>query len=155
VKEGDSPLAELESDDWKFGEEVLVEKYVAGKELTCAVMGDKALGVIEITSELPFYNYKAKYAPGGSRHILPAPIPEDIYKKVQGYALSAHRALGCRGVSRSDFRFDDTTGTLVCLEVNTQPGMTTTSLVPELATHAGYSFPQLAAWLIEDASLQR
>lgn len=155
VKAGDAPLRELVSTDWQFGEDVLVEKYVAGKELTCAVMGDKALGVIEITSELPFYNYKAKYAPGGSQHVLPAPIPADVYEKVQAYALAAHRALGCRGVSRSDFRYDPDTGELICLEVNTQPGMTTTSLVPELAAHAGYSFPQLATWMIEDASLGR
>lgn len=155
VRQGDAPAQELASDEWKFGDEVLVEQYVAGKELTCAVMGDKALGVIEITSDLPFYNYNAKYAPGGSSHILPARIPDDVYKTIQELALRAHQALGCRGISRSDFRFDDKTGELVCLEVNTQPGMTATSLVPELAAHAGYSFTQLAQWMVEDASLRR
>lgn len=155
VRSGDAPLAELASSKWQFGDEVLVEHYVAGRELTCAVMGDTALDVIEITSDLPFYNYKAKYAPGGSKHVLPADLPSDMYGTVRAHALAAHRALGCRGVSRADFRFDDTTGELVCLEVNTQPGMTPTSLVPELAAHAGYSFPQLVEWMIEDASLNR
>ncbi len=155
VRENDVPPLELLAPDWQFGDDILVEHYVAGKELTCAVMGDKALEVIEITSELPFYNYKAKYAPGGSRHILPAPIPADVYKKVQSLSLAAHRALGCRGVSRTDFRFDDATGELVCLEVNTQPGMTPTSLVPELAAHAGYTFTQLVEWMLDDASLNR
>jgi len=155
VRENDAPPQELLASDWELGDTVLVEHYVAGKELTCAVMGDKVLDVIEITSELPFYNYKAKYAPGGSRHILPAPIPADVYKKVQSLSLAAHQALGCRGVSRSDFRFDDATGELVCLEVNTQPGMTPTSLVPELAAHTGLTFTQLVEWMIEDASLTR
>ncbi len=150
-----SPLKELAADDWAFGEHVLVEKYVAGKELTCAVMGDRALDVIEITSDLPFYDYTAKYAPGGSKHLLPAPLPKDVYARVQELALKAHQALGCRGVSRSDFRYDDATGELVCLETNTQPGMTPTSLVPELAAHAGLSFSQLVTWMIEDASLNR
>ncbi len=155
VRENDMPPQELLASDWQYGDSVLVEHYVAGKELTCAVMGDRALDVIEITSELPFYNYKAKYAPGGSKHVLPAPIAPDVYKKVQGFALAAHQALGCRGVSRSDFRFDETTGELVCLEVNTQPGMTPTSLVPELAAHTGYTFTQLVEWMIADASLNR
>jgi len=153
--DSDGPLKELAADDWAFGEHVLVEKYIAGKELTCAVMGDRPLGVIEITSDLPFYDYTAKYAPGGSKHLLPAPLPEDIYKRVQELALKAHAALGCRGVSRSDFRYDEATGELVCLETNTQPGMTPTSLVPELAAHEGLTFPQLVTWMIEDASLGR
>ncbi len=106
-------------------------------------------------SDQTFYDYDAKYAPGGSRHILPAAIPEDVYTSIQKYAVMAHQALGCRGVTRSDFRFDDTTGTLVCLETNTQPGMTATSLVPEMAAHAGQSFPDLVSWMIEDASINR
>ena len=147
--------AELGSSDWKFGDTVLIEKYVAGKELTCAVMGDRALDVIEFVSDNDFYDYEAKYAPGGSKHILPAPIAPGIYKTVQDLALRAHRALGCRGVSRSDFRYDDATGELVCLEVNTQPGMTATSSVPEIAVRAGFSFPRLVDWMVKDASLNR
>jgi D-alanine-D-alanine ligase len=139
---------------------IMVERYVAGRELTCAVIGDRATGIIDIVpaAKLEFYDYEAKYAPGGSRHILPAQIPDDITAGVQRYTLAAHRALGCRGVSRADFRYDDSpggTGALVCLEVNTQPGMTATSLVPELAQHLGMSFPDLVAWMVEDASLDR
>jgi D-alanine-D-alanine ligase len=141
-----------------FGDQVMVERFVPGRELTCAVMGDVALGVIDIVPNIGFYDYEAKYAPGGSRHILPAEIPADIYRKIQRYSLDAHRALGCRGVSRSDFRMDDINGKepdLVLLEVNTQPGMTGTSLVPELAAHAGHSFEELVTWMVNDASLNR
>jgi D-alanine-D-alanine ligase len=142
-----------------YGEEVLVERYVGGRELTCAVMGNVALGVIDIvTAAVGFYDYKAKYAPGGSTHVLPADIPQDIYRKTQQYALKAHMALGCRGVSRADFRYDDTPGNddeLILLEVNTQPGMTGTSLVPELAAHAGHSFAELVTWMVQDASINR
>lgn len=141
-----------------FGNEVMVERFIPGKELTCAVMGDTALGVIDIVPQVGWYDYKAKYAKGGSTHILPADIPKDVYKRCQQVALAAHRALGCRGVSRSDFRYDDTpggTGELVLLEVNTQPGMTGTSLVPELAAHAGHSFEDLVTWMVNDASLNR
>jgi D-alanine-D-alanine ligase len=152
------PPQELTRVDWTFGEQVLVEPYIPGKELTCAVMGDKALGVIEIVANTKFYDYEAKYAPGGSTHILPAKVTPEIYEECRRLSLLAHRALGCRGVTRSDFRYDDSlpgiTG-LACLEVNTQPGMTDTSLVPELAAHAGISFPDLARWMIEDASLDR
>ncbi|MFZ0846227.1 MAG: D-alanine--D-alanine ligase [Pseudolabrys sp.] len=152
------PPQELTRADWTFGEQVLVEPYIPGKELTCAVMGDKALGVIEIVANTKFYDYEAKYAPGGSTHILPAKVTPEIYEECRRLSLLAHRALGCRGVTRSDFRYDDSlpgiTG-LACLEVNTQPGMTDTSLVPELAAHAGISFPDLARWMIEDASLDR
>ncbi len=152
------PPQELTRADWTFGEQVLVEPYIPGKELTCAVMGDKALGVIEIVANTKFYDYEAKYAPGGSTHLLPAPVSPEIYEECRRLSLLAHRALGCRGVTRSDFRYDDSlpgiTG-LACLEVNTQPGMTDTSLVPELAAHAGISFPDLARWMIEDASLDR
>jgi D-alanine-D-alanine ligase len=152
------PPQELNRDDWSFGERVLCESYIAGKELTCAVMGDEALGVIEIVSAVQFYDYEAKYAPGGSKHLLPAPLSPFVYQEVRRLALAAHRALGCRGVSRGDFRYDDKvegTGGLFCLEVNTQPGMTETSLVPELAAYAGKSFEELVRWMIEDASLDR
>ena len=152
------PPQELTRADWKFGERVLVEPFIPGKELTCAVMGDKALGVIEIVPTAKFYDYEAKYAPGGSRHLLPAPVSPEVYEECRRLALAAHRALGCRGVTRADFRYDDSrTGIegLACLEVNTQPGMTETSLVPELAAHAGISFEQLVAWMVEDASLER
>jgi D-alanine-D-alanine ligase len=152
------PPQELNREDWSFGERVLCESYIAGKELTCAVVGDEALGVIEIVSAVQFYDYEAKYAPGGSKHLLPAPLSPFVYQEVRRLALAAHRALGCRGVSRGDFRYDDKiegTAGLFCLEVNTQPGMTETSLVPELAAYAGKSFEELVRWMIEDASLDR
>jgi len=152
------PPQELNREDWAFGDDVLVETYIPGKELTCAVMGDRALGVIEIVPTVAFYDYEAKYAPGGSKHLLPAPILPNVYQETRRLALAAHRALGCRGVSRADFRYDDRqegTGGLICLEVNTQPGMTETSLVPELAAHAGTSFGELVRWMVEDASLNR
>jgi D-alanine-D-alanine ligase len=152
------PPQELTRDDWTFGERVLCERFIPGKELTCAVMGDEPLGVIEIVSTMPFYDYQAKYAQGGSRHILPAPLLPNVYQHARRLAVEAHNALGCRGVSRTDFRYDDRvegTGGLVCLEVNTQPGMTKTSLVPELAAHAGISFGELVEWMVEDASLNR
>ena len=140
-----------------FGSHAMVERFVAGKELTCAVIGGKPLGVIDIVSKSSsWYDYTAKYAPGGSQHILPAQIPADIYEKCQEYAAMAHDALGCRGVSRADFRYDqDGSGELVLLEVNTQPGMTGTSLVPELAAHAGQSFEELVTWMVNDASVDR
>jgi D-alanine-D-alanine ligase len=152
------PPQELTRPDWHFGDMLLVEPYIPGKELTCAVVGDKALGVIEIVPTVKFYDYEAKYAPGGSKHILPAPVSSEVYEECQRLALAAHRALGCRGVTRADFRYDDGrpgTQGLFCLEVNTQPGMTETSLVPELAAHAGIPFEQLVSWMVEDASLSR
>jgi D-alanine-D-alanine ligase len=152
------PPQELNRPDWAFGEQVLVEPYIPGKELTCAVMGEQALGVIEIVPAVKFYDYEAKYAPGGSKHLLPAPVAPAVYEECRRLSLAAHRALGCRGVSRADFRYDDSlagTDGLLCLEVNTQPGMTETSLVPELALHAGIAFEQLVAWMVEDASLER
>jgi D-alanine-D-alanine ligase len=153
------PPQELLREDWPYGDQVLVEKYIRGRELTCAVMGGKALGVIEIKPATGlFYDYDAKYVKGGSIHVLPAEIKPNIYQQVQELALTAHQALGCRGVSRADLRYDDTpggTGELVVLEVNTQPGMTETSLVPELAAHAGYSFGELVRWMVEDASCNR
>jgi D-alanine-D-alanine ligase len=152
------PPQELTRHDWEYGEQVMVETYIAGKELTCAVMGSEALGVIEILSATQFYDYEAKYAPGGSKHVLPAEVSSFVYQEVRRLALAAHGALGCRGVSRADFRYDDRVegvGGLFCLEVNTQPGMTETSLVPELAAHAGITFDELVRWMIEDASLNR
>jgi D-alanine-D-alanine ligase len=139
---------------------VMVERFIPGRELTCAVIGDFVTEVIEIVplKGLAFYDYEAKYAPGGSRHDLPADVLPDVNQLLQNYTLAAHRSLGCRGVSRADFRYDDTaggTGELICLEVNTQPGMTGTSLVPELAAYAGWSFGELVRWIVEDASCQR
>jgi D-alanine-D-alanine ligase len=153
-----SPVSEILNQREIFGDQVMVERFIPGRELTCAVMGDVALGVIDIVPHLGFYDYDAKYVPGGSKHILPAAIPNDVYRKVQRCALEAHRAMGCRGVSRSDFRFDDTAAgepELILLEINTQPGMTGTSLVPELAAHAGHSFEELVTWMVNDASLNR
>jgi D-alanine-D-alanine ligase len=152
------PPQELTRPDWAYGEQLLCERYIAGKELTCAVLGDRALGVIEILPTVKFYDYEAKYAPGGSKHVLPAQIKPNVYEEVRRLALLAHQALGCRGVSRADFRYDDRmegTQGLVCLEVNTQPGMTETSLVPELAADAGMTFEELVRWMVEDASLDR
>jgi D-alanine-D-alanine ligase len=151
------PPQSLGRDDWVFGERVMAERYIAGRELTCAVMGDEALGVTEIVPlGHGFYDYDAKYADGGSKHLCPAPIKPFVYQNICTLALEAHRAVGCRGVSRSDFRFDEAgSGEVIWLEVNTQPGMTRTSLVPELAAHAGLSFPELVAWMVEDASCRR
>lgn len=149
---------ELFRDDWPYGDQLLVEKYVAGKELTCAVIKGEASDVIEIVPLVKFYDYEAKYSKGASKHVLPAPILPFVYQEVRRLTLAAHLALGCRGVSRADFRYDDRiegTGGLVCLEVNTQPGMTETSLVPELAAYAGMTFDELVQWMVEDASLGR
>ena len=153
------PAQEVGREDWPYGDALLCEKFVAGKELTCAVMGDRAFDIIEIkpVSEA-FYGYDAKYAKGGSIHVLPADIKPKIYQAVQNLSLMAHRALGCRGLTRADFRYDETKGEdgeLVCLEVNTQPGMTETSLAPEMAAYAGVSFGELVAWMVEDASCDR
>ncbi len=153
------PPAELSAADWPYGEFLLAERFVAGRELTCAVMGDRPLDVIEITAaDGGWYDYHAKYSKGGSIHVLPAKLKPNIYHIVQQLSLRAHQALGCRGVSRTDFRFDDTpggSGELVVLEVNTQPGMTETSLVPEMAGYAGFSFGGLVRWMVNDASCDR
>ena len=137
-------------------ETVLVEEYVAGRELTTAVVGGRALAVTDIIAE-GWYDYHAKYAPGGSRHVVPADLPEEITAACLDYALRAHQALGCRGASRSDFRWDERRGLagLFILETNTQPGMTPTSLVPEQAAHHGMSFGALVRWMVEDASCSR
>ena len=120
-------------------------------------MGDRALGVTEITTELEFYDYEAKYAPGGSKHILPAQVPQKAAEEAMALAVAAHQALGCRGVTRTDFRYDDTGAKhrMILLETNTQPGMTPTSLVPEQAIHNGISYAKLCRWMVEDASCDR
>ena len=146
---------QLYADDWPYGDVVMVEKFLAGRELTCGVRGDEPLDVIDIVTEHKFYDYDAKYAVGGSTHILPAELSSFVYQNVQKLALRAHQTLGCRGVSRADFRFDDRLEGiegLVCLEVNTQPGMTPLSLVPEQAAHAGMGMSDLVAWMVENAA---
>lgn len=157
VKKGRThPPQELARDDWPCGDWMLAEEFIPGLELTCGVMGDRALGVIEIRASTgEFYDYDAKYSKGGSIHILPAPLKPKIYQRVQEWALTAHQAIGCRGVSRSDFRYDEANDRLVWIEINTQPGMTETSLVPELAAHAGMSFGELVQWMVADASCNR
>ena len=158
IRKGDNrPPGELGSESWTLGENVMVEEFVPGRELTVAVMGERALGVTEIVSRTAFYDYEAKYAPGGSDHVLPADLPSTVAQQAMEIAASAHRVLGCRGVSRADFRFDDSANRhrLVLLEVNTQPGMTPTSLVPEQARHVGMDFRALVRWIVEDASCDR
>jgi D-alanine-D-alanine ligase len=152
------PPQQLYSDDWPYGDMVMVEKFVAGRELTVGVRGDEAFDIIDVVTDNRFYDYDAKYAPGGSKHILPAQISSIVYQNVRMLAVKAHKALGCRGISRADFRYDDRpggSGELICLEVNTQPGMTKTSLVPDMAAYAGISFPELVKWMVEDASCNR
>jgi D-alanine-D-alanine ligase len=136
--------------------EVMVEAYVPGRELTVSVLGDRALGVTEIITD-GWYDFDAKYKPGGSHHVCPAELPADITAACLDYALRAHHALGCRGLSRTDFRWDDTRGLagLFLLETNTQPGMTPTSLSPEHAAHVGMSFSDLCDWIVKDASCDR
>lgn len=152
------PPQELLREDWTSGEEMMVERFIPGRELTCAVMGDVALGVTEIVTDRTFFNYEAKYSEGGAVHVLPAQLKPKIYDKVQEYSLAAHAALGCRGLTRCDFRYNDAAGEdgeLVLLEINTQPGMTEVSLAPEQAAYAGHSYSELCAWLVEDASCNR
>ena len=154
VRNGDNRRAEI-ARDWRFGDAALVEEYIPGRELTVGVMGDRALAVTEIVANHSFYDYESKYADGGSRHVIPAKIDAGTYGRAMEIAVAAHRALGCRGASRADFRYDDTEtapGRLVLLEVNTQPGLTPTSLLPEQAAHLGMSFPQLCAWMVEHAT---
>ena len=144
--------------DWKFGDEVLAERFIPGRELTVAVMDGRSLGVTEIKTDDGFYDYDAKYAEGGSQHLVPAPIHEESYNYALALSERAHIALGCRGVSRTDFRYDDTDGEpgqLYMLEINTQPGMTQTSLVPELAAHRDIDFTALVRWMVEDAGCAR
>ncbi len=156
VREGENrPPAELSSPKWDLGDLVMAERYIPGMELTCAVIGNRVLNVTEITANTAFYDYDAKYSSGGSVHVVPARISSDINKRVQDVTHAAHDSLGCRGVTRSDFRFDEKKGELVLLEVNTQPGMTPTSLVPELAAYEGMSYGALVRWMVEDASCDR
>jgi D-alanine-D-alanine ligase len=155
MRNGDNRRAEV-ARTWRFGRAALVEEYIAGREMTVGVMGDRALAVTEIIAEAgTFYNYESKYADGGSRHVIPAAMHPTAYNRALDVALAAHRALGCRGATRADFRYDDTEGEpgrLVLLEVNTQPGLTPTSLLPEQAAHHGMSFPQLCTWMVENAT---
>ena len=146
-----TPPQELLSPTWNWGEEVMIEPYIAGKELAVAVMDGRALTVTEIVPRTGFYDYDAKYVEGGSQHLVPAQMPPAAFDRALRMAEAAHAALGCQGVTRSDFRYDDINDLLVLLEVNTQPGMTPTSLVPEQAAHTGVSFDQLVAWITEDA----
>lgn len=154
VRNGDNRRAEI-ARSWSYGSSALVEEYIPGRELTVGVMGERALAVTEIVASHSFYDYESKYAEGGSRHVIPAQIDPATYDRAMAMAVAAHRALGCRGASRADFRYDDTVATpgrLVLLEVNTQPGLTPTSLLPEQAAHLGMSFPQLCAWMVEHAA---
>jgi D-alanine-D-alanine ligase len=160
VRKGDNrPPEILTSDKWTLGEDVMVEEFIPGRELTVAVQGERSLAITEIFNNVgDFYDYEAKYAKGGSTHIIPAEVPKEIADAAMDYALKAHQILGCRGVTRTDFRYDDTKGApgrLIILETNTQPGMTPTSLVPEQAAHCGISFDALVTWMVEDASLLR
>lgn len=153
LREGDNRRQEI-ARNWRFGRRIMTESFIPGRELTVAVMGDEALAVTEIATGNVFYDYEAKYADGGSQHVLPAPIHPAIAAEAMRVAVAAHQALGCRGVSRSDFRYDDTAGEpgkLYLLEVNTQPGMTRTSLLPEQAAHRGIGFPALCAWMVGQA----
>ncbi|MEL7480651.1 MAG: D-alanine--D-alanine ligase [Pseudomonadota bacterium] len=156
VREGaNGPAREILADDWAYSDYLMAEEFIPGRELTVAVMGDRPLAVTEITTLREFYDFTAKYDAGGSRHIVPADLPEAVTERALEAALIAHQVLGCRGVSRSDFRYDEAKDRLVILETNTQPGMTPTSLVPEQAEYCGFSFADLVAWMIEDASCQR
>lgn len=156
VREGaNGPPQDVSDPKWKFGDQVLVEKFIPGRELTVGVLGDRPMVVTEITTLREYYDYDAKYAHGGSRHVIPAELPATVTQAALDAALTAHQALGCRGVTRADFRYDDKNDRLVILETNTQPGMTPTSLVPEQAAHLGMSFPELVRWMIEDASCPR
>ena len=160
---GDDPeQAHAIANDTEMGEEVIVEAFIPGRELTVAVMGDRALAVTEIIPQTDWYDYEAKYSEGGSKHVVPAEIPENVTEICLEWALKAHKALGCKGLSRADYRFnekkddfDSIVNKIVMLEVNTQPGMTPVSLAPEQATYAGVSFGQLCRWLVEDASWPR
>jgi D-alanine-D-alanine ligase len=146
-----SPPQEIVAPSWTFGEEVMIEPYVRGLELAVGVMDGRAMTVTEIVPRTGFYDYDAKYSEGGSEHIVPARIPPHAFEKAKRLSELAHAALGCRGVTRSDLRYDDINDILVLLEVNTQPGMTPTSLVPEQAAAGGVDFDSLVLWITEDA----
>ncbi len=148
VRDGDN-MEMFADSGWPFGGRVMVEQFIPGRELTVAVKGGEALGVTEITTERGFYDYDAKYTDGGSAHVVPAEIDKDVYAEAMRLSVLAHEALGCRGISRADLRYDGER--LYMLEINTQPGMTTTSLVPEQAATAGMPFNELVAWMVENA----
>ncbi|MEE3500860.1 D-alanine--D-alanine ligase [Acidiphilium acidophilum] len=150
IRNGDNRRADI-ARDWPFGDAVMAEEYIAGRELTVAVLEGRALAVTEIRAD-GFYDYSAKYSEGGSRHDIPARVAPSVTARAKDAAVAAHRALGCRGASRADFRYDDETDRLVLLEVNTQPGLTPTSLLPEQAAHCGMDFPALCAWMVEHAA---
>ncbi|WP_298726918.1 D-alanine--D-alanine ligase [uncultured Ferrovibrio sp.] len=157
VFEGDNYQPQDDA-SWRFGDYVLVERYIPGREIQVAVMGDRVLGAIEIRAHGRFYDYEAKYTDGKATHLMPAPVDKNVYEEICAQALKAHQALGCRGVTRSDWRYDDTAGEpgrFYLLEINTQPGMTPLSLVPEIAAHCGISFGELVRWMVEDASCAR
>ncbi|HYC04277.1 MAG TPA: D-alanine--D-alanine ligase [Azospirillaceae bacterium] len=142
------------AEGWVYGEKVLVERYIPGRELTVGIMGDRALAVTEIVPRTDFFDYKAKYTEGQAVHVCPADIPADVAEEAKRLALLAHKTLGCSGISRSDFRWDDTragTGGLCFLEINTQPGFTPLSLLPEQAAHLGMSYADVCSWLVENA----
>ena len=144
--------------DWRYGDDALTEVFISGRELSCAVMDGRALGVVEIRPNSGFYDYEAKYTEGKTEHVMPAPIDQRVYDEAMQMSALAHDVLGCRGVSRADLRYDDTAGepgTLYLLEVNTQPGMTPLSLVPEIAAHQGMDFGALVGWMVEDATCGR
>jgi D-alanine-D-alanine ligase len=155
VRCGDNRRAEI-AQCWTFGSTAMVEEYIPGRELTVGVLDGRALAVTEIRAVAgSFYDYEAKYAAGGSRHIIPASMHPDTYALAMQVAVAAHATLGCRGATRCDFRYDDTAGEpgrLVLLELNTQPGLTPTSLLPEQAAHCGMSFAQLCTWMVEHAA---
>ncbi len=154
VRDGENHRHQIAA-DWQFGNQALVEAFIPGRELTVGVLGEQPLTVTEIASDHIFYDYESKYAAGGSRHVLPASMHPGAHQQALDLALAAHRALGCRGATRADFRYDDThgePGRLVLLEVNTQPGLTPTSLLPEQAAHCGISFPALCTWMVENAA---
>jgi D-alanine-D-alanine ligase len=158
VGEGANGPPKLIAEGGDMEESVMVERYIPGRELACAVIGEFVTEVVEIVplKGIAFYDYEAKYAPGGSQHVLPANLSPDVYQLAQKYTCQAYTALGCRGAARADFRYDESgTGELICLELNTQPGMTETSLVPEMAAYAGWSFGELVRWMVEDASCNR
>ncbi|MCQ2965354.1 MAG: D-alanine--D-alanine ligase [Alphaproteobacteria bacterium] len=155
IKEEDSKKPfEMGKYPYNENDKILAEEYIPGRELTVAVLNGKALGVLEIVPNLKFYDYTAKYTNGGAEHICPAQIDQNDYNKIMEYAEKAHNALGCRGVSRSDFRYDDSNKQhrIVILETNTQPGMTSLSLVPDIARYAGYSYEELVSALVEQAT---
>ena len=145
------PPQEVLEPAWTYGDEVMVEPFIRGKELAVGVMDGKAMTVTEIVTEREFYDYEAKYADGGSKHIVPAQLPPQVFEKAKKMSELAHASLGCRGVTRSDLRYDDINDILVLLEVNTQPGFTPTSLVPEQGASLGVDFDRLVLWITEDA----